>query len=98
MAGYRRLFLGVLLAWPILWVPIAFVFNHDNYPPVFAWLAPGLGFYAIFNNGWEGSVYNNVTLPWMVFWLVALGIGALWGLAELVAKSFRQPPPKHWIR
>ena len=66
-----------VLIFVLSWVPLSFLFqNNPHLPiPLFSIFAPVMGFFTIFHAGaWRGNEFSELTLPWLVFWLVILGI------------------------
>jgi hypothetical protein len=58
--------------WCALWVPVSFLFQQNPHFP-FALIAPVAGLCALGDrNAWDpsGNEFHELTLPWLVFWLV----------------------------
>ena len=55
--------------WCVAWIPLSFLFQQNPHAPVFALLAPVVGFLSVFTTaGWSENLFQEVTLPFLVFW------------------------------
>jgi hypothetical protein len=68
--------------WPVIWIPVSFLFESDPRLPITALIAPVAGFinifYFYFNknstiaNPWKDPFLTYETIPWIIFWSVVI--------------------------
>lgn len=65
------------IVWTLLWIPISFLFPQNPHF-LFGLFSPLMGFIAVFDSGgWSGNTFSEVTLPWLVFWFVLIGVNGI---------------------
>ena len=53
MISLNKLPLTLLVAWPIVWVPVSFLFQQNPHLPISGLFSPIMGFFLVIDNSWE---------------------------------------------